>query len=167
LPNESSLERFSVYGFSIDYPAVCRVEINPKSLREIGDIVFHFPDREKVFLSWGQLAKAREKFQTIEAQADHAIDVIRKARNIKNFQMISQDSLDINSHEALYKSIQVEEILTGFLGGMKTIRRKAYSLHVHCDRSSRYFVVYVFLTANAPDAFDKVFRTMISSIKCH
>ena len=56
-PNSES-EPFSAYGFSIQYPMVCRVEFNPKSLRGKGDVVFHFPDREKLFVTWGNLAAA-------------------------------------------------------------------------------------------------------------
>ena len=60
--SKPEFETFSVYSFSIDYPPVCRVEFNPKSRREAGDIVFHFPDKEKLFLSWGNLEKAQKKF---------------------------------------------------------------------------------------------------------
>ena len=62
---KEGFETFSVYNFSVDYPAVCRIEFNPKSRREAGDIVFHFPDREKVFLTWGKLEDAQKKFPTV------------------------------------------------------------------------------------------------------
>jgi hypothetical protein len=50
-----NFEKFSVYNFSLDYPPVCRIEFNPKSRHESGDVVFHFPDKEKVFVTWGSL----------------------------------------------------------------------------------------------------------------
>ena len=71
LLDEPEFETFSVYKFSMNYPPICRVEFNPKTRREAGDIVFHFPDpdrprapTEKVFLSWGALDKATKKFPT-------------------------------------------------------------------------------------------------------
>jgi hypothetical protein len=163
----SGFEKFSVYGFSIDYPAVCRIEFNPKSKREIGDVVFHFPEKEKVFLSWGDLEKAREKFPSVDAQAEHSIKVIAARHEVKNLQRIRQDSLRINSHIAQYNSIQLDEIKPSLFWSGKGITRQAYSLHVHCDNSSRYFVIYTLPTVLAPPGFDELMLKMAKSFKCH
>lgn len=160
-----------MYGFSIDYPAICRVEFNPKSKREVGDIVFHFPSKEKVFISWGDLEKARMRFATVEAQAEHSLKVIAARREVRNLQRTRQESLDINSHKAQYNSIQLDEIRSSLLWSGKGITRKAYSLHVHCDNSSRYFVIYTLPPANAPgnapDDLGELMLKMVKSFKCH
>lgn len=67
-----------------------------------GDIVFHFPDKVKIFLSWGDLEKATKTFGTVEKHADHGLNRVKKAGNVKNFELISHDSLRISSHEGPY-----------------------------------------------------------------
>jgi len=161
-------ERFSVYQFGINYPSVCRVEFNPKSRREGGDVVFHFPDKEKIFLSWGALEKAQKKFPTVEEQAEHSIKVVTKSGNVKNVQRVSQDSLNISSHRAAYNHIKLDEMQPGlFFGGKKGVPREAHSVHVHCEETSRYFVIYTLLSTKAPEDFGQLLVTMANSFKCH
>ena len=106
---DAEFEKFSVYNFSIEYPPVCRVEFNPKSRREAGDIVFHFPDREKVFLSWGDLEKAEKKFETAEKQAEHSLQVVKKSGNVKKMEKLENDMLTLNSHKAAYNRVRLDE----------------------------------------------------------
>jgi hypothetical protein len=164
---KEGFETFSVYKFSVDYPAVCRVEFNPKSRREAGDVVFHFPDREKVFVSWGKLENAQKKFQTVEEQAENSLKAISKSRQVKGFEKIRQDSMEINTHKAAYNRVKVEEVPPSLFAGKKTIKHEALSLHLHCEPLSRYFVIYALLSANAPEDFADLFLDMVHSFKCH
>jgi hypothetical protein len=164
---KEGFETFSVYRFSVDYPAVCRIEFNPKSKREAGDVAFHFPDREKVFLSWGKLEDARKRFATSEDHAEHSLEVTRKSRQVKNFERVNQDSLEVNSHKAAYNRAKMEELSASFLGGGRGKKREALSLHLHCERSSRYFVMYTLLSPNAPEDFADLFLDMVHSFRCH
>ncbi len=163
---EQELERFSVYGFSIEYPKDSRVEFNPKSRRLAGDIVFHFPDRVKIFLSWGDLEKAA-KFPTVQEHADHSLQRIKKAGNVKSFERISHDSIRINSHEGAYNRAKFEEVSVGFFSGRKRNPREADSVHVHCPESSRFFVVYALLPTGGTYDYDRTFRKMANSLECH
>jgi hypothetical protein len=161
-------ETFAVYRFSVYYPTVCRVEFNPKSRREAGDIVFHFPDREKLFLSWGKLEDAQKRFPTVEDQAEHSLETIQKSRQVKGFEKVKQDVLTINSHKAIYSRVKVGEIPAGlFLGKRTAIQRETLSLHLHCEPLSRYFVLYAMTSPNAPEDFEDLFLTMARSFKCH
>ena len=167
LTASEGFERFSVYGFSIEYPRDHRVEFNPKSRREGGDVVFHSPDRLKAFLSWGELEKATKSFPTAEKQAEHSLDTIKKTRNVRNFDVITQDRLTINAHEGVYSRVALEEMSVGLIPGKKGRPQEAFSLHVHCPESSRYFVVYsMFLKDYAAD-YTKTLMTMATSLKCH
>jgi len=168
LSNEN-FETFSVYSFSIQYPPVCRVEFNPKSRREAGDIVFHFPDREKVFLSWGNLNKAEKKFETAEKQAEHSLQVVKKSGNVKNMEKLENDVMTLNSHKAAYNRVRLDEQPAGlFMGGKRTVPHDAYSIHLHCDQSSRYFVIYTMLSPKAPEDFGAaIFKVMANSFRCH
>lgn len=167
--SKPEFETFSVYNFSIDYPPICRVEFNPKSRREAGDIVFHFPDREKLYLSWGNLEKAQKKFENAEKQADHSLISVKKSSNVKKMEKLTTDTLTLNSHKAAYNRVKLEEAPPGlFPGKRKSIVHETYSLHLHCDESSRYFVVYTMLSPNAPQDFgEEIFMPMAKSFRCH
>jgi hypothetical protein len=165
-----NLEKFSVYKFSVDYPSVCRVEFNPKSRREAGDIVFHFPDREKLYISWGDLEKAKTRFQSPQAHAEQGLKTIMKGRGVseKDSQKETEQSLQINSHTAVYNSVKLGELIPGlFLSKKRIVTRRAYSVHIHCDQSSRYFVIYALVSPNAPEDFGDLLLTMARSFTCH
>jgi len=166
LENED-FEKFSVYKFSIEYPSVCRIEFNPKSRREKGDIVFHFPDKEKVFLSWGTLENAQKRFHSVEEQAEHGIKAISKSSNVKNCERVTKDSIEVNSHNAAYNHIRLNQTFGGIFGKGKIVPHDGYSLHVQCEDSSRYFVIYTLLSTNAPADFGDLIKTMIDSFRCH
>jgi hypothetical protein len=160
-------ERFSVYGFSIDYPRVCRVEFNPKSRREAGDVVFHFPDRVKTFLSWGELEKATKNFQTVEKHAEHSLDTVKKSGNVKNFVRVSHDSITVNSHTGAFNRVKLDEVAVGFFTGKRAAPRETYSVHVHCPESGRYFVVYTMIPSNSEGEYGAALTKMANSLKCH
>ncbi len=160
-------QQFSIYGFSVNYPTGCRVEFNPKSKEYEGDVVFHFPDTSKIFLSWGELEKAVGNFQTVEGHAEHSLEKVRKSGNVKNFQKISEDIVDVNSHRAAFSVVSLEEITVGLLTGKQSSPRRAYSIHVHCENSSRYFVIYGIFHAETPEDYGKIILLMSSSLNCH
>lgn len=165
---DSNLERFSVYGFSIDYPPVCRVEFNPKSRREKGEIVLHFPDNEKLFVSWGQLKTVQENFRTPTEQAEHSIKAMMKSRNVGNVKRMANTPFRVNSHRAAYNHATFEELsVQGLLAKTKAVKRLTYSIHLHCPESSRYFVIYTILSSGAPDDFEDLFVRMAKSFECH
>ena len=161
------LERFSVYRFSIDYPAVCRFEFNPKTRREKGDIVIHFPDKQKVFLSWGNLAVVTKKFQTANEFANNSIKSMAKSRNVGKTDRMTEKTLTVNSHEAFYNMVRFHETPMGLFSRGKGVARITCSVHLFCRQSSRYFVIYALLTPTAPEDFDKLFLTMVETFQCH
>jgi hypothetical protein len=164
---EQDFEQFSVYGFSVDYPMDSRIEFNPKSRHGQGDVVFHFPDRVKIFLSWGDLESALKKFSTVQEHADHSLQRIKKAGNVKSFERISHDSIRINSHEGVYNLARFEEIAVGLFSGKKRAPREAHSVHVHCPESSRFFVVYALLPTGGTYDYDRTFTKMANTLHCH
>jgi hypothetical protein len=165
--SKEGFETFSVYGLSMDYPAVCRVEFNPKTRRETGDVVFHFPDREKLFLSWGRLEDAQEKFSSVEEHAENSLKNVNKSSHVKNVERIAQDSMEINSHKAAYNRVRIDEVPASFFPGKRIIKHETLSLHVHCEPMSRYYVIYALLSPNAPEDFPDLFLDMVHSFKCH
>ena len=168
LLTNGEMEHFSVYRFSMDYPAVCRFEFNPKTRREKGDIVVHFPDKEKIFLSWGVLATVTKKFQAANDFAKHGIKSMSKSRNISKTDKLEEKTITVNSHEAFYNKVQFHETAAmGLFSKGRTNLRTTCSVHFYCPTSSRYFVIYALLTPNAPEDFDELFLEMVESFRCH
>jgi hypothetical protein len=163
----SDFENFSMYGFTIDYPAACRVEFNSKSRRETGDVVFRFPDSARIFLSWGELEKASKRFGSPEEHANYSLDAMKKGKNVVNFERVSRDSVSLRSHTGSLNKVRFDEKTMKLFGRGKDIPREAYSLHVHCDRSNRYFVLYTMGSANTDVRFDRIMDSMRESFKCH
>jgi hypothetical protein len=158
-------ENFSIYGFTVDYPEECRVEFNAKSRRESGDVVFHFPDKARIFLSWGELEKVSKRFKSTEDHAEYSLDAMKKGKNVKNFERVSRDTLDL--HKGAVNRVRFDESAPGLFARSKTIPREAYSVHVHCEKSKRYFVLYTMTLSNSEGAYDRIMGSMKNSFKCH
>ena len=163
-----SYENFSIYGFAVDYPGESRVEFNSKSRREAGDVVFHLPDkvdRVRIFLSWGELEKVK-RFPSTEEHAAFSLDAMKKGKNVKNFERLSHDTTPVHTHRSSVNKVRFDEKSMG-LTGSKDIPRQAYSLHVHCPKSNRYFVLYTMTPGNSDLRYDKIMESMRDSFKCH
>jgi len=163
----AKLEHFSVYRFSIDYPPVCRFEFNPKTRREKGDIVLHFPDKEKVFVSWGQLAVVLKKHQTAKEFADYSLKSMGKSRSVGKSEKLQATTLKVNSHDAFYNKVRFQEQSPTLFGKGRTTDRITCSVHLFCEKSSRYFVIYALLSQKAPEDFDQLFLRMVETFRCH
>jgi hypothetical protein len=164
---KKGFESFAVYMFSMDYPEVCRIEFNPKSMKQRGDVVFHFPDREKMFVSWGKLDVAQKKFATLEEQAEKSLKAASKSTQTKTMERIKKDSIEVNSHKAIYNHVRMEETSRGFFPSKHKMLRDVLSIHLHCEPTSRYFVLYAMPTRNAPEDFGDLFLDMADTFECH
>ncbi len=166
---KDSFENFNIYGFALDYPEECRVEFNSKGRRESGDVVFHLPDkvdRVRIFLSWGDLEKVSKRFQSTEEHADFSLDAMKKGKNVKNFERVSRDTLSLHGHKSTVNKVKFDERSVG-LTGSKNIPREAFSLHVHCDKTNRYFVLYTMTPSNSERKYDRIMDSMRTSFNCH
>ena len=164
---KGGFENFSIYGFSIDYPETCRVGFNSKSRREAGDVSFIFPDSVKIFLSWGDLGKVSKRFGSVEEHADYGLDKMQKGKNVKNFERVSRNTMPLHNHRGSVNKVRFDEKGLKLFGHGKDIPREAYSLHVHCDKSNRYFVLYTMTPADGDVRFDRIMESMGESFNCH
>ena len=159
-------EKLMIYKFSIDYPSVCRAEFNPKNKHDSGDLVFHFPDKEKVFITWGELENARKKFRTLADYAENSIKEVKKGATV--FERDEPSSMIVNSHEALYNQTSVSQPPMGLLSmGKKLVKRRTYSVHLYCEQSSRFFVIYALSSDSTDESFRETYMHMAKSFTCH
>jgi hypothetical protein len=164
---KDDFENFSMYGFTVDYPETCRVELSSKSRRDAGDVVFKFPDSGKIFLTWGQLEKVSKRFGSAEEHADYSLDAMKKGKNVKNFERVFRDTVPLRNHQTSVNKVRFEEKVPKIFRLGKDIPREAYSLHVHCDKSNRYFVLYTMAPADEAGRFDRIMESMRKSFNCH
>jgi hypothetical protein len=164
---KSGFENFSMYGFTIDYPETCRVEFNSKSRRESGDVVFKFPESDKIFLSWGELEKVSKRFGSAEEHADYSLEAMKKGKNVRNFERVSRDTLPLHKHKTSMNKVRFDEKALKLFGRGKDVPREAYSLHVHCDASKRYFLLYGMAPADDKRGFERTMQSMRESFNCH
>ncbi len=161
----TEFERFSVYGFAIDYPINAIVELNPKSNHNEGDVAFKSSDGYKIFLSWGQIEKV-EKFHGVDAHADYSLERIKGSREAK-IRNIKRESAEVNGHDASFNHIELDLIKRGIFFNKTRTPQEVTSMHIHCINSSRYFVVY---GPGKPDqAYQQgeVVARMIETFICH
>jgi hypothetical protein len=159
-------EKFSMYGFSVEVLDNCRVEVNPKSSREKGDVVFQSPKGNRFFVSWGNLNEATKRFSSLEQQRDKSIDRIRKGQDVREVKIEHSSEEKILGHRALMTHVTAEIKLGMF--GRATYDRDMWSLHMYCEPRGKYYVVYCLL--KDPTEFEdsgKVFKSFTDSFVCH
>ena len=123
------------------YPSDWRVEIRSKSRSEKGDVIFTSRRGERIFASWGPLELVSKRFPVLEKHADHSFDNIKKMQNVKSLEFTDRRRVQINGHSAVFTRAKVK------LGQRLMIRkfyteRDVQSIHLHCDHSGRYFIIY-------------------------
>jgi hypothetical protein len=156
-----------MYGFAVDYPDQSRVNFNSKSRREAGDVVFQLPGDLRIFLSWGALDKVSPRFGSAGEHANYSIEAMKKGKNVRNFEKVSSDTVTIRSHNGSVNKVRFDEKTLKFPVGSRDLPREAYSLHVHCDKSNRYFVLYAMAPANSEVSVGRILESMRESFKCH
>jgi len=160
-------EIVALYGFSANYPNNARLEFNPKSRREKGDLVFHTADGFKIFLSWGNLADARKRYATA---AEQASDSIKRSLNSSRAKLDGSPetrSMKIMNHDAAFTHVRMFVDRGGFLFGSKRVIQEAYSIHLHCGESKRFYVIYAFGRPDISEELGKTIEPIVSSLKCH
>lgn len=165
---KNEFETLSLYGMSIGYPKTARLELNRKSTRELGDVVFHFDRREKIVLSWGDLAEARRHYEDANAQAVASIERAKKSHQVRNMQSVERKDLPLHGHQAVYNHMRFEVVSRGILRDRKIAEQETHSIHLHCPQSGRFYVLYGSATSS-PDVSDQrsALLEMASSLKCH
>jgi len=164
---DSDYDVVALYGFSAKYPKTARLEFNPKSTRKKGDVVFHLEEGFKIFLSWGSLEEARKRYTTAAAQASGSVEHSVKSSRGKLDGVPETMNMKIQDHDAVYTHARMLVERGSFPFGARGVTQDVYALHVHCDDSARYYVVYAFGRPEASEELEKVFEPIMSSLKCH
>ena len=155
-----------IYGMSFDYPATQKLEFDPKFTRQEGSVAVKSPTKSVVFVTWGELGKVARKLPTPREHSKYSME--RAATNARGkLNLIEQREVQLNGHVAAYSRVEVEAP-KGMLGPQRP-NQEIESVHVHCERTSRYFVIYTSSDwggRKAPER-EEVFRVVTETFRCH
>ena len=161
---QAKMDTLRIYGFSFQFPMVSRLEFNPKFSREEGDLAIKSPEKATVFFTWGDLGKVTKKGRTLEDHSDFSLERVKKSVQGK-LEQVERKEIRVNSHPAIYNRVKVEVPRRGPFG--KGQNQDVVSVHVHCERSGRYFLVYSTLSATAAGWQERTVQGIIDSLACH
>jgi len=158
-------ELFSMYGFSIDYPDTWEVELNPKSERTGGDVVFKTL-RHRVFLSWGLLDSAEKKYGSLDKHVDASIQKVRKGGDVRKLETLERTSASMNGHKAIFSHYRVTLGVSFY--AMRTAYREVSSVHLHCEKTGKFFVLYEsIMGSDTVTGLETIFGHMKDTFRCH
>jgi hypothetical protein len=162
-------EFFCIYGFHTVYPVGWKIELDPKSERSEGNVTFKSPEKTNIVVSWGPFVKAKEKYSSLKEHARDSIDRIKKDRKVKKVELVQIKNVQVNSHKAVLSHIRLVFSTRRILpfGKAKRHEREVRSLHLYCNPSGRYFVVYSVTTTDKSLRQRRIFENIIKSFVCH
>ena len=160
-------ESFCVYGFCISYTKSYKVKLDAKSSRNEGNVAFESTEDGSVIVSWGPLTLAKERYSSLGEHARSSIERIRIEPKAKKVELIESKKVHVNTHEAVLSHIRMLFSLRRFWPFSKRFQEEIRSLHIHCEASQRYFVVYGMTTPDQSNLQKSIFNKIIKSFSCH
>ena len=159
-------EVLCIYGFAFEFPALSTIEFDPKFKREKGDLAIKAPSKSVVFLSWGDLGRVVKRLPTPMEHSKYSVERVAKSVQGKATSM-EQKEVSINGHRAVYSRSRVDSHGPLLGGGRRS--QEIESLHVHCDRAMRYYVIYTSFDPTKPkDPWQEdAMKVIAGSFKCH
>ncbi|MDE1852453.1 MAG: hypothetical protein KGI38_01765 [Thaumarchaeota archaeon] len=160
---EAGRDVLRIYGFSFEFPAEASLEFKPKFKREEGELAVKVPGG-RVFLTWGDIRSLTKSVATVEGHAGYGIERLKKSVKGK-VSVLEHSTRDVNGHQAVYNRMSAETKAGVFRAGVDV--QEAWSLHLHCDRTGRYFIVSAALSQRNRETQERMATVLMGSLKCH
>jgi len=160
-------DHFSIYGFKVDYPKDWRVELNPKSEKETGEVLFHSPEKDGIFVFWGALEEAKRTYASLDEHVERTIARVKKSRGVKHVEVVERKELEMNGHKAIFAHLKATIIRAFFLRRIM-VSQQLWSFHLYCEQTARYFVVHGSTSSDERSMeHADVFEHVQKSFRCH
>jgi hypothetical protein len=158
------MDTLKIYGFSFEFPKDRKLEFNPKFKRTDGDVAVKAMDKAVVFVSWGELEKVIKKAPTIEDHAKFSLDRVKKSVQGK-MSAVDHKEIEVNGHKAIFNDVKIQVPRRGIMG--KAQEQEVTSVHIHCNQTGRYYVIYATSNAQNAAAQTKTLQGIIDTLHCH
>ena len=159
-------ERLTLYGFSLMYPKDWVISIDEKSSRESGFLRIRLGTEAMINVVWGPLEKMKEKLPSPKDHAEYALKRIKREGDVMKVKLLSVERADTDLHEAYIAHSKVTRVFGAFLM-YKYIEQEMLSLHVYCEESGRFFVVYGITGSTLFPEYEETIRKILLSFRCH
>ena len=160
-------DHFSIHGFEVEYPKEWRVELHPKSKRKTGEVAFQSPERDRMFVFWGELEEAKKKFASLDEYVEKTIKKVKKSRDVNSVEVVERKELEINGHRAIFTNLRAT-IIQGFLLKRRKVPQNLWASHLYCEQTSRFFIVHGSPSSDERSTeHAKVYEHMQKSFRCH
>jgi len=163
---KTELDTLRIYGMSFEFPVTQKLEFDPKFTREEGSVAVKSPTKSVVFVTWGDLRRITKSLPTTAEHSKYSLDrAAKSARGRLNLAELRD--MEVNGHSATYSRAEVE--VPKVMLGPRRPNQEIQSVHLHCDRTSRYFVIYTSSDWGGPGAPERedVFQIVTKTFKCH
>jgi len=158
------MDTLRIYGFSFRFPETAKLEFNPKFKRTEGDVAVKSPEKANVFVSWGDLEKIVKKAPTIQDHAKFSLDRVKKSVQGK-MSTVESKEMTVGGHTAVFNHVKIEVPRRGLFG--KGQIQEVRSVHLHCDATKRFFVIYANSTEANTESQARTMDEILDSFQCH
>jgi hypothetical protein len=146
-------------------PDTWRVEINPKAVREHGDVVIQSPKGNRYFVTWGALPEARRRYSSLQKQLDEAVQKVKKRPDVKSIKILDNQMLMVYGHEALVTHLST---LVKPFRAPASADREVWFAFFYCEQTARYYVFSGLLRDPKEfNNFKEIFFELSGTFKCH
>jgi len=161
-------DRLSIFGFEADYPKDWRVELKPESDRNRGNLAFHSPTKDNMFISWEILERVQKRYSSLAEQVNGVLENIKKSRGVKSVEVLERKELEINGHKGVFTHLKVTSIHAIFFFKKRVILQELWSLNVYCEQTARFFALYGMSSSDERSLQQaNIFKHMQKTFKCH
>ena len=113
----------------------------------------------------GPLEEAKKSFLSCNEHANANLNNLKKIQEIKKIEIIETKPVEINSHEGRFNYVRVIGSKPEFIFSKKSFQKEIRSLHLHCELSKRFFVIYG-ASSDKNSEYPHMFEKMLKSFRC-
>ncbi len=161
----TDFERFEVYGIGVYYPKGWSVDVK-KLKRDNGEVIFKSAEGPYLTVIWGPLNKVLKKHSNLDNYVEYMIQGLTKSRRIRKFEVLSREVAEINGHRAFITHMRMLVRYGGLL--IKTfLGQDVWTMHLFCDDTRRFVVVYDIGGMGFEQENEKRFKKALENFTCH
>jgi hypothetical protein len=107
-------------------------------------LVFHLDQGIKIFVSKGKIGGCKKALRDSSCTSVRQRQTFHQEHSGETGRNPKTEDLKINYHDVVYMHARMFMDRGGFLIFSRRLTQDAYAMHVHCENSERYYVMYTF-----------------------